>query len=92
MFDKGFDYYGQAMRLGRDLGMQPLVARAQLGLARLYRRAGNRAAAGEQLKAAMVLFATMGMGSWLIQAQLEATELAAEPRVEESLSGEAAGG
>jgi hypothetical protein len=46
----------------------------------------------------MVLFAALGMGSWLIQAQLEATELAAEPHGGESVSrgesvsGEAAGG
>jgi len=92
MFDKAVDYYGQAMRLGRDLGMQPVVARSLLALARLSRRMGSRAAAGEHLKAAMVLFASMGMGSWLIQAQLEATELAAEPQGGASVSGEAAGG
>ncbi len=80
MIDKAFDYYGQAIALGRELGMQPLVARGHLGLAQLSRRAGNRAAAGEHLKAAMVAFATMGMGWWLVRAQLEATELASEPR------------
>jgi hypothetical protein len=79
MFDKAFDYYGQVMKLASNLGMQPLMARALLGLARLSRRAGSRVAAGEHLKAAMTLFATMGMGSWLIQAQLDAAELAAEP-------------
>ncbi len=36
--------------------------------------------AGEHLKAAMVAFASMGMSWWLVRAQLEATELAAEPR------------
>jgi tetratricopeptide (TPR) repeat protein len=98
MVDKAFDYYEQAMALGRELGMQPVVARSQLALARLSRRVGNRAASGERLKAAMVLFAALGMGSWLIQAQLEATELAAEPHGGESVSrgesvsGEAAGG
>jgi hypothetical protein len=92
MFDKAFDYYEQAMALGRDLGMQPLVARSLLAHARLSRRLGSRAAAGERLKTAMVLFATLGMGSWLIQAQLEASELAAEPQAGESVSGEVAGG
>ena len=92
MFDKAFDYYGQAMALAGDLGMEPVVARSHLALARLSRRLGSRAAAGERLKAAMVLFASLGMGSWLIQAQLEATELAAEPQAGESVSGEAAGG
>jgi class 3 adenylate cyclase/tetratricopeptide (TPR) repeat protein len=92
MLDKAYDYYGQAIKLGRELGMQPLVARALLGLARLSRRTGNRTSAGEHLKAAMVLFASMGMGAWLIQAQLEATELATEPRAAGTVTGEAAGG
>src|SRR5262249_22849741 len=91
MFDKAFDYYGQAVKLGRELGMQPLIARGLLGLARLSRRSGNRAAAGAHLKAAMVLFASMWMGAWLIQAQLEATELATEPRAAGTVSEEAAG-
>jgi tetratricopeptide (TPR) repeat protein len=87
LFDKAFDYYGQALKLGRELGMQPLVARCMLGLARLSRQAGSRAAAGENLKSAMVLFTAMGMGPWLVQAQLEASELAAEPRSADSISG-----
>jgi tetratricopeptide (TPR) repeat protein len=92
MVDKAFDYYEQAMALGRELGMQPVVARSLLAQARLSRRLGSRAAAGERLKAAMVLFASQGMGSWLIQAQLEATELASELQSKESVSEEAAGG
>jgi hypothetical protein len=75
------------LKLGRELGMQPLVARCMLGLARLSRHAGSRAAAGENLKSAMVLFTAMGMGPWLVQAQLEASELAAEPRSADSISG-----
>jgi class 3 adenylate cyclase/tetratricopeptide (TPR) repeat protein len=88
LFEKAFDYYGQALRLGRELGMQPLVARGMLGLARLSRRAGARAAAGEHLKTAMVLFTAMGMGPWLVQAQLEASELAAEPRAADRSAGD----
>ncbi|HSB72512.1 MAG TPA: adenylate/guanylate cyclase domain-containing protein [Candidatus Methylomirabilis sp.] len=64
-------YYQQAMTLGEELGIRPLVAHCHLGLGRLYLRTGKRQRAQEHLAAAMRMFHEMDMGFWLERAEAE---------------------
>jgi len=63
--EKAEQYYRQALALAGELGMRPLLAHCNLGLAKLYRRRGERASADEHLAAATELFRAMDMGFWL---------------------------
>ena len=61
--------------------MRPLVAHCHLGLGKLYRRAGKRPQAKEQLITAMSMFREMDMGFWLqkAEAELQVIERPASP-------------
>jgi tetratricopeptide (TPR) repeat protein len=60
-------HYGAAMTLASELEMRPLVAHCQLGLGRLYRRAGKPEQAQEHLTIATAMYGEMGMTYWLDQ-------------------------
>jgi hypothetical protein len=64
-------YYREAMALGEDLGMRPLVAHCHLGLGNLYRRTGKRQEAHEHLTTATTMYREMGMRFYLEQAEAE---------------------
>jgi tetratricopeptide (TPR) repeat protein len=64
-------HYGQAMTLGDELGMRPIVAHCHAGLARLYRRTGNREQAQEHLTTATTMYREMDMRFWLEKAEAE---------------------
>ena len=74
-------HYGAAMALASELGMRPLVAHCHLGLGKLYRRAGKRLQAKEQLITSMSMFREMDMGFWLqkAEAELQVIERPASP-------------
>jgi tetratricopeptide (TPR) repeat protein len=61
--------YNEALRLGTELGMRPLIAHCHLGLGRLYRRIGDHAKAQEHLAPAATMYREMGMGFWLEKAE-----------------------
>jgi class 3 adenylate cyclase/tetratricopeptide (TPR) repeat protein len=65
-------YYRQAIALSEEREMRPLVAKCQLGLGRLHRRAGKPQHAQEYLAAAIRMFREMDMGFWLERAEAEA--------------------
>ena len=67
--EQGDGHYRQAMVLAQELGMRPLVAHCQLGLGKLYRRAGDGAKAHEHLTTATTMYREMGMGFWLEKAE-----------------------
>jgi hypothetical protein len=68
--------FQQASRLAQELEMRPLVAQTDLGLARLYRRTGDHAAARRRLVAAADAFRAMDMPWWLGRAESEAERTA----------------
>jgi class 3 adenylate cyclase/tetratricopeptide (TPR) repeat protein len=59
--------YREAITLATELGMRPLLARCQLDLGRLYRRAG-RAEAAAMLASARVLLEELDMQRWAKEA------------------------
>ncbi len=61
----------QALVLAEELGMRPLVARCQLDMGRLYRRAGDRAKARDLLTVAGAQLREMDMRLWMEQAEAE---------------------
>jgi class 3 adenylate cyclase/tetratricopeptide (TPR) repeat protein len=67
--------YGEALGVAEELGMRPLAAHCHLGLGRLYRRAGDRVRAHEELTHAGVLCRDMQMQRWLDQAEEELGKL-----------------
>jgi hypothetical protein len=64
-------YYREALALGGELGMRPLVAHCHLGLGKLYRRTGNRGQADEHLTTATMMYREMDMRFWLEKAEAE---------------------
>jgi len=56
--------FREAIELATKLGMQPLVAHCHLGLARVHRSTGHRAAAAEEQTIATAMFTTLGMRPW----------------------------
>src|SRR5262245_48417503 len=58
-------HYHQAMTLGEELNMPPLLAHCHLGLGKLYRRSGNREPAGEHLARAERIYRELDMTFWL---------------------------
>jgi len=60
-----------ALSLADELGMRPLVARCQLDMGRLYRRAGERTKARDLLAAASAQLCEMDMRPWMEQAEAE---------------------
>jgi tetratricopeptide (TPR) repeat protein len=67
--------YREAMALAGELAMRPLAAHCQMGLGRLYSRAGDRATAREHLAAAAAIYREMDMRSWLARAEAEGAML-----------------
>jgi class 3 adenylate cyclase/tetratricopeptide (TPR) repeat protein len=67
--DQAGDYYRQALVLGEELGMRPLVAHCHLGLGKLYATIGRRAEARAELSASIELYRVMDMTFWLPQAE-----------------------
>jgi tetratricopeptide (TPR) repeat protein len=62
-------YYRQALDLAEKLGMRPLVAHCQVGLARLYQQAGDRNQAQTHMDAAAHTYRELGAESWLTRAR-----------------------
>jgi tetratricopeptide (TPR) repeat protein len=73
--DQAERYYLSAIALAGELEMRPLLARAHLGIGRLYARAGDRDRAEDHFLAATRLFITMDMPRWLRQAVSSLSEL-----------------
>jgi len=69
------DLFQEALGLSAELGMRPLVAHCHAGLAKLYRRTGNRQEADEHLMAATTMYREMDMRFYLEQAGAELKEL-----------------
>jgi len=69
------DLFQEALGLSAELGMRPLVAHCHAGLAKLYRRIGNRQEADEHLMAATTMYREMDMRFYLEQAGAELKEL-----------------
>ncbi len=61
--------YGQAIALGAELGMRPLVARARLALGALERRAGRIDEARRHLALATAEALAMGITAWQARAE-----------------------
>jgi class 3 adenylate cyclase/tetratricopeptide (TPR) repeat protein len=59
--EEAADHYRAAIALAEQLEMRPLLARAHVGIGRLYRRAGDRQGAEDHLQAATRLFIAMNM-------------------------------
>jgi hypothetical protein len=68
-------YYHEALALGTDLGMRPLVAHCHLGLGKLSRRIGKRDQARDHLTTT-TLYYEMDMRFWLEEADGELKALA----------------
>jgi tetratricopeptide (TPR) repeat protein len=62
-------HYRQALALAEELGMRPLVAHCHRGLGTLYALRGRSEQARTELSAAIALYRTMRMISWLSQAE-----------------------
>jgi class 3 adenylate cyclase/tetratricopeptide (TPR) repeat protein len=61
--------YYDALRLGTELGMRPLVARCHLGLATVHHRGGTAAEARAELDAAVAGLRELEMTHWLARAE-----------------------
>ncbi|HEV8584932.1 MAG TPA: tetratricopeptide repeat protein, partial [Methylomirabilota bacterium] len=70
-FETARQAYEQALTLADELLLKPLTARAHFDLGRLQLRLGHLGNAEDHLARAVVLFADMGMRSWLEQSQPE---------------------
>ncbi len=75
--EKADEYYRQAITLAEELGMRPLQAHCHFGLARLYRRIGKPDQARSELSAAIDLYRSMEMTSWLEKAEAELRAISA---------------
>jgi tetratricopeptide (TPR) repeat protein len=65
------EQYRQALGLATELGMRPLAAHCQLGLAKWYRATGEPTKADEHLTVARALYREMGVTLWLAQVPIE---------------------
>ncbi len=68
-------HYREAMALGEELGMRPLVAHCHLGLGKLYARKGKPQQAQEHLTTATTMYREMDMRFWLEQAEASMAKL-----------------
>jgi class 3 adenylate cyclase/tetratricopeptide (TPR) repeat protein len=64
-------HYAEAIALGNELGMRPLVAHCHLGLGKLHRGTERAEQGREHLATAMRMYRDMDMTHWLAQAELE---------------------
>ena len=62
-------FYQQALDLGNEHGMRPLLAHVHLGLGKLNFKTGRRDQAYAELTAAIALYRSMDMRYWLPQAE-----------------------
>ena len=67
--DEARGWYGEAIALGEELGMRPLVARSRLALGTLERRAGRMEVARRHLALAAAEARTMGIAAWEAHAE-----------------------
>ena len=72
--DQAESFYCDAMALGAELGMGPLLARCHLGRGKLYRRTGKGQEAQEHLATAVAMYREMGMTYWIERAEVDLTE------------------
>jgi tetratricopeptide (TPR) repeat protein len=70
-FASAREAYDQALAIGDELGLRPLVARTHFGIGQLERRRGHLELAEEHVARAVVLFADMGMRHWLALSEPE---------------------
>jgi class 3 adenylate cyclase/tetratricopeptide (TPR) repeat protein len=63
--------YGAALTLASELGMHPLVAHCHLGLGKLHVRAGDLTKGRQRLHDAAAMYRSMGMLSFLKEAESE---------------------
>jgi tetratricopeptide (TPR) repeat protein len=68
--ERGETHYRQALALAEPLGMRPLVAHCQFGLAKLYQSSGTREQALKHFTTATTLYRAMDMPYWLEQAEM----------------------
>jgi hypothetical protein len=66
--DEALSNWGRLIDLATELSMRPEMAHCQLGLGRLYRRAGNGTKSQEHLTIALTMYREMDMGFWLEKA------------------------
>ena len=62
-------HYRDAVALGEELGMRPLVARCHAGLASVYRQSGKRLQSDDHFSTAITMYREMGMTYWLEKAE-----------------------
>jgi class 3 adenylate cyclase/tetratricopeptide (TPR) repeat protein len=67
--DDAEGHYRDALTLASELALRPRIAHCHLGLATLYRRAGNPERLEEHLTAATMLYREMKMSWWLERAR-----------------------
>jgi class 3 adenylate cyclase/tetratricopeptide (TPR) repeat protein len=70
-FASAREAYEQALAIGDELGLRPLVARTHFNIGQLQRRLGRLEDAEAHVTRAVVLFADMGMRHWLEQSEPE---------------------
>ena len=68
-------FYGEAMALGDELGMRPLVAHCHRDLGKLYGSDGKGQEAREHLTTAATMYRAMDMRFWLEQTEAAARGL-----------------
>ncbi|MGH8679184.1 MAG: ATP-binding protein, partial [Burkholderiales bacterium] len=68
-FDEARKGFEEAMEIARTLGLQPLLARSELSLGQMYRRAQDKERAHTHLTNAAKLLGEMEMSFWLQKAQ-----------------------
>jgi tetratricopeptide (TPR) repeat protein len=68
-------HYRDALALGQELGMRPVVAHCHLGLGKLYRRTGRPEQVKEHLTTAVTMYREMDMRFYLEQAEAQLREL-----------------
>src|SRR5947207_2158801 len=66
--------FQQALKLGSELGMRPLMAPCHAGLAKLHRRAGKTQRAQDHFATARTMYREMEMIYWLEQAARGTTD------------------
>jgi class 3 adenylate cyclase/tetratricopeptide (TPR) repeat protein len=72
---KAENHYHQAIALADGIGLRPLLAHCNVGLGKLYRRAGKREDAKRHLANGVAMMREMEMGLWLERAEAELKEL-----------------
>jgi len=66
--------YAAALALATELGMRPLQAHCNYGLAKLH-SPGNRKEALKHLRTAIIMYSEMNMQFWMQKAQTEVDQL-----------------